>query len=254
MWAVLAAQRHQRILDVLADAGEVRASELSGALGVSLDTVRRDLQELAEIGALRRVHGGALPPVPEPARFSERLGLDVEAKAAIAEAALPLVRRADVALLGGGTTVLALARRLPADAAGVIVTTSPDVAAELCERERLEVVLVGGRVHPQARTIVGGEAIEAIRSVRADACVLGACGVHVDAGLTNTDREEAQVEREMTRRTERVIVLADASKLGTAGPFVVADPKRLTHLVTERGVARSALAAWRTRGVDVVRA
>jgi DeoR/GlpR family transcriptional regulator of sugar metabolism len=252
---MLAGQRQQRILDTLTTQGEVRAAELSDTLGVSLDTVRRDLQELADAGALRRVHGGALPPAP-PALggFAERLHLDVEAKAAIAEAALPLVRAAAVVLLGGGTTVLALARRLPPDATGVIVTTSPDVGAELCERPDLEVVLVGGRLQSAARTVVGPEAVEAIRAVRADACVLGACGVHLDAGLTQTDREEAQIEREMTRRARQVIALADATKLGTAGPFVVADPDRLTHLVTERSVPRADLAAWRERKVEVVRA
>jgi DeoR/GlpR family transcriptional regulator of sugar metabolism len=253
---MLAAQRQQRILATLETAGEVRASSLSTTLGVSLDTVRRDHEELAQAGALRRVHGGAVPPAPAPppARFAERLHRDAEAKAAIAQAALPLLRDARVILIGGGTTAFALARRLPEDATGVIVTTSPDVGAELCERPRLEVILVGGRVLPATRTVVGPEAVEAIRAVRADACVLGACGVHPDAGLTQLDREEAQIEREMARRAGRVIALADATKLGTAGPFVVADPGRLTHLVTERSVPLAELAAWRDRRVEVVRA
>jgi DeoR/GlpR family transcriptional regulator of sugar metabolism len=251
---MLAAQRQQHILQTLTTHGEVKASALSGTLGVSLDTIRRDLDELAQTGALRRVHGGAVKPALQPARFAERLHHDVEAKAAIAEAALPLIQNANVVLLGGGTTALALARRLPSDATGVIVTTSPDIGAELCERASLEVILVGGRIQPATRTVVGPEAVEAIRGVRADACVLGACGVHADAGLTQLDREEAHVEREMTRRARRVIALADATKLGTAGPFMVADPDRLTHLVTERTVPRAELAAWRDRSVEVVRA
>src|SRR4051812_22768157 len=106
---VLAHERRERLLEALAIDGRVVASEAAAKLGVSLDTVRRDLDELEIAGAVRRVHGGALLP----RRFVDRRDIDVPEKAAIAEAARGLIADGQLVLLGGGTTVLELARRLP---------------------------------------------------------------------------------------------------------------------------------------------
>src|SRR3954462_12761621 len=129
---LLGEERRHVILRRLQSEGKVRASRLSEELGVSLDTVRRDLAELAAAGALRRVHGGALPPAsPGPSSFKERLPDDVGAKGAIAAAALPLVRPGDVVAVSGGTTILEVARRLPDDLEPTVVVTGPDVAVAL---------------------------------------------------------------------------------------------------------------------------
>src|SRR4051812_49456347 len=112
--------------------GRVRAARLGDELGVSLDTIRRDLAELAAAGELRRVHGGALPPAsPGPSSFKERLPDDADAKGAIAAAAVRLVRAGDVIALSGGTTMLEVARRLPDDLDATVVATSPDIAVAL---------------------------------------------------------------------------------------------------------------------------
>ena len=111
---MLTAERRQAILDRLTNDGKVVASELVLTLGVSEDTVRRDLKELDSQGLLRRVHGGALPPPPivNP-RFAERRKVDPAGKAAIGAAAAGLVKPGDVVLMSGGTTVLEFAHRLP---------------------------------------------------------------------------------------------------------------------------------------------
>src|SRR3954467_10985938 len=125
---LLGEERREVILRRLNTEGKVRASELSDDLGVSLDTVRRDLAELAAAGALRRVHGGALPPAsPGPMGFKARLPDDVASKGAIAAAAVGLVRPGEVVALSGGTTILELARRLPDDFEATVVATSPDI-------------------------------------------------------------------------------------------------------------------------------
>src|SRR4051794_41806049 len=103
----------ERLLALRGEEGSVVASRAAARLGVSLDTIRRDLDELAAMGALRRVHGGALPASPSPRRFIDRRDQDLAAKRAIAEAARGLVTDGQVVVLGGGTTVLELARRLP---------------------------------------------------------------------------------------------------------------------------------------------
>jgi DeoR/GlpR family transcriptional regulator of sugar metabolism len=247
---VLAPERRQRLVRLLTDEGRVVASEAATRLGVSLDTVRRDLDELAAAGALQRVHGGALPPSPSPRRFVDRREHDVEAKAKIAEAALGLVGDGQVVLMGGGTSVLELARRLPESLRATVITSAPDVAVALLDHAGLEVAVLGGAVHPETRTVVGAEAVDALRAIRADVCLLGACSLHADAGVTVLHREEAIVERAMLERAARVGVLAAAGKLGSAGPYVVGPIDAVDVLVTDA----TRTAELEARGIEVLRA
>jgi DeoR/GlpR family transcriptional regulator of sugar metabolism len=249
---MLTAERRRLILTRLERDGKVVASELVDALGVSEDTVRRDLRELAAGGLVQRVHGGALPRVGELASFAERLRVSPEAKAHLAEAALPLLEGASVLLLDGGTSALELARRLPADRDCTVLTNSPPVAVALAAHPRAEVVLIGGRLLKQAQATVGATAVDALRQVRADACVLGVCSLHPELGLTATDHDEAHVKRAMVEASAEVIALATADKLRTAGPWLVAPLTDVTHLVTDAGeeLTRDYAAA----GVSVVHA
>ena len=238
---VLASERRERLLEALAADGRVVASEAAARLGVSLDTVRRDLAGLEADGAVRRVHGGALPA----RRFADRREVDVGEKAAIAEAARGLIADGQLVLLGGGTTVLELARRLPDTLEATVVTSAPDVAVALLDHRGLEVVLLGGPVNPETRTVVGAEALDALGALRADLCLLGACSLDAETGLTVLHRDEARVERAMVARSARVGVLAAASKLRASGPYVVGPLDAVDVLVTDD-------ARVRARGVEVV--
>jgi DeoR/GlpR family transcriptional regulator of sugar metabolism len=229
---MLTAERRQAILGRLERDGKVVASELAGALGVSEDTVRRDLRELAAGGLVQRVHGGALPPAPA-APFDQRLHVAPEAKAHLAEAALPLLEGASVIVLDGGTTALELARRLPTDQDCTVLTNSPPVAAALTSHPRAEVVLIGGRLLKDSQVTVGTATVDALRQVRADACVLGICSLHPEFGVTVTHYDEAHVKRAMVAASGEVIALATADKLGTASPWLVGPLADVTHLVTD---------------------
>jgi DeoR/GlpR family transcriptional regulator of sugar metabolism len=249
---MLTAERRQAILTRLERDGKVVASELVDALGVSEDTVRRDLRELAAGGLVQRVHGGALPRAGEFASFAERLRVSPEAKAHLAEAALPLLEGASVLLLDGGTSALELARRLPTDRDCTVLTNSPPVAVALAAHPRVDVVLIGGRLLKEAQVTVGATAVDALRQVRADACVLGVCSLHPELGLTATDHDEAHVKRAMVEASAEVIALATADKLRTAGPWLVAPLADVTHLVTDAG--EELTADYAAAGVSVVHA
>jgi DeoR/GlpR family transcriptional regulator of sugar metabolism len=250
---LLGEERREAILRRLQTDGKVRAARLSDELGVSLDTVRRDLAELAAAGALRRVHGGALPPAsPGASSFKERLPDDVAAKGAIGAAAVALVRPGNVVAVSGGTTMLEFARRLPDDLGATVVAISPDIAVALADHPGLTVDVVGGRLHPQARTVTGSEAVEALRSVRPDLCLLSACSLHPVAGMTLRHREEAEVVRAMVAGAARLACLTTATKLGSAGPYPVAALDRIDTLVTD--APDDELAAYRDLGIEVVRA
>jgi DeoR/GlpR family transcriptional regulator of sugar metabolism len=249
---LLGAERREVILRRLQTEGKVRAARLSAELDVSLDTVRRDLAELAAAGALRRVHGGALPPAsPGPSSFTERLPDDTAAKAAIAAAAVRLIRPGDVVALSGGTTILELARRLPDGLEATVLATNPDIAVALADHPRLTVDVVGGRLHPQARTVTGPEAVDAVRAVRPDVCVLSACSLHPVAGMTLRHREEAAVVRAMVGGAARIVSLVTAAKLGSAGPYPVAAAERIDTLVTD--APDDDVEIYRELGLEVVR-
>jgi DeoR/GlpR family transcriptional regulator of sugar metabolism len=250
---LLGEERRELILRWLGTEGKVRASDLALRLRVSLDTVRRDLQELADAGALRRVHGGALPPAsPGPDSFVERLPEDVAAKTAVAQAAIGLVRAGEVVALSGGTTTLEFARRLPDDLEATVIVTNPHIAVALADHPGLTVDLVGGRLHPAAQTVVGPEAVDALRLVRPDVCVLSACSLHPRVGMTLRQREEALVVRAMVEGAGRLVSLTTASKLGSAGPYPVAEIERIDTLVTD--APDDELQVYRDVGIEVIRA
>jgi DeoR/GlpR family transcriptional regulator of sugar metabolism len=247
---MLTAERRHAILSRVERDGRVVASELVASLGVSEDTVRRDLQNLAEQGLLQRVHGGALASAPATISFTQRLEVSHEEKAALAEAALPLLAGARVIVLDGGTTNLELARRLPLLFDGTVVTNSPPVASVLANHPKAAVILAGGRLLKDAQVAVGAAAVEAFHTVRADICVLGICSLHPDVGVTTPDDEEASVKRAMVASAGEVIALATADKLRTASPWVVAQLADIDHLVTDG--SGELTRPYTTAGIDVV--
>ena len=249
---MLSAERRQHILETLRRDGKVLATELSVALHVSEDTIRRDLRELAESGLLQRVHGGALPSSPAAASYAARQQQAPSAKAAIARAAARLLRDGQVILLDGGTTTLQVAQHLPIDLRATVITNSPPIAVALAEHPEIEIILIGGRLYKRSLVTIGAATVEALRMVRADICMLGVCSLHPEAGISVPDLEEAHVKRAMIAGAAEVVALASAEKLGTAAPYIVGPLSELTHLVTERSVAENALAAYRALGVTVV--
>jgi DeoR/GlpR family transcriptional regulator of sugar metabolism len=246
--------RKRVILDRLGRDGQVSSAALALDIGVSEDTIRRDLRDLAEQGRLQRVHGGALPASPAVADFAGRAALNPDAKAGIGRAAAAMVRPGQVVLLDGGTTAAQVARHLPRDLIATVVTHSPSTALELVGHTQVEVLLLGGRFFKHSVVAVGVETVDALRRINADLCFLGVTGVHPDAGLTTADAEEAAIKRLMIERAAETWVLASSEKLGAASSFVVAPLAEVSGLIVERDAADTALALFIDADLTVVRA
>jgi DeoR/GlpR family transcriptional regulator of sugar metabolism len=249
---MLTEERRQAILDRLGRDGRVVVADLSSSLHMSLDTIRRDLQELADAGLVRRVHGGALPPAVGSRTYAARREQAPAAKAAIAKATVGLVRDGQVILLDAGTTTLAVARHLPSGLKATVITNSPPIAVVLAEHPSVEVTVLGGRLDKDSQALVGAATVEALRSVRADVLILGVCSVHPEFGITVPDLEESYVKRAMIANAVEVVAVSSAEKLGSAGPYVVGSVDELTHLVTEQSPALPDLEPYRALGVEVV--
>jgi DeoR/GlpR family transcriptional regulator of sugar metabolism len=251
---LLSAERRQAILATLERDGTVVAARLVDELGVSEDTIRRDLRELAAQGLVQRVHGGALAPAPQPGTFADRSETCTAEKVALAQAAVGVLAGARVILLDGSTTNLELARRLPPERACTVLTNSPPIAAALAAHPSAEVVMIGGRLEKAAQVTVGATAVDFIRTVRADACVLGVCALHPEAGLSTDELEEAHVKRAMVAASADVIALATTDKLSAGSPYLVAPVSELTHVVAEAAAPDALLDPYRAAGVTVTRA
>lgn len=249
---VLSAERQNYILSTLQREGKVVAGELSQALNVSEDTIRRDLRKLAEAGLLQRVHGGALPSSPAATSYAVRQTQATSAKLAIAQTAVKLVHPGQVIILDGGTTTVQVAQYLPRDLHATIVTNSPPVAVALAEHPRVEVVVIGGRLSKNSLVSSGAAALDAFRMIRADLCMLGICSLHPEIGISTPDLEEAYVKRAMIASAAEVVALASVEKLGTAAAYTVGPLSDLTHLVTEPGLPAELLKPYRAVGITVV--
>lgn len=250
---MLREERHYYILEQLRLGGKVQTQELSRTLGVSEDTLRRDLRDLAAGGKLQRVHGGALPRASLSGSFAEREGQAVASKQALAVIAARLLQDNQVILIDGGTTNLQVARHLPRTLRATFVTTSPAIALALLPYPQVEVLLLGGRLIKEVETTAGVATAEALHGIRADVCLLGVCSLHAEVGITVADSEEALVKRLMIAQSGEVIAVAVADKLGTALPYVVGPARELTHLVVEHFVPDEVIAPYAALGISVLR-
>lgn len=249
---MLTQQRKRHLLDVLKSAGRIVAKESAISLGVSEDTVRRDLRELAADGLLLRVHGGALPASRATENLAARSTISMAEKSALARAAAGLIRAEQVIFLDGGTTTLELVKHIDRDLRLMIVTHSPTVAAELVDH-RADVQLIGGRLFKHSMVLVGAEASEAIRNIRADAYFMGVTGVHAEYGLSTGDAEEAAIKRLIARTSAEIVVMASTEKIGAASAFLIMPAASVTHLFVPESASSHALEPFRELGVEITR-
>jgi DeoR family fructose operon transcriptional repressor len=231
---MLPAQRREAILARVRTQGAASAEDLSRSLGVSVETIRRDLRGLRDQGLLNRVHGGAMPSRrTSEGSFAARRTLNLARKQAIAAFAASLVGAEETIVIDTGTTPLELARALPASFHGRVLTNSVPVAAVLCDRNDIELRLCGGQIRPGDGACSGTHAAAFFADFYADKAFLGAGGVHPEAGLTDYYPAEAAVRRTITAHSAATYVLADSSKLGVIAVYRVSTLDQLTAVITD---------------------
>ena len=249
---MLAAQRRDLLLERLRTEGRIVAKDLAAELGLSEDSLRRDLRDLAAAGLCQRVYGGALPVSPAVGDYATRQGVEVSSKSRVAARAAALVLPGSTVILDGGTTTLAVARALPAELHATVVTHSPTVASALVEHSGIEIYLIGGRVFKHSAVASGAAAVEAAQAVNADVFLLGVTGVHPTAGLTTGDADEAAMKRALSRRAADTYVLASVEKIGAASPFSVLPLADVAGIVTDAPDDNSTLEGLTDAGVPIV--
>jgi DeoR/GlpR family transcriptional regulator of sugar metabolism len=241
----LAEERRQHIVDTVEQQGKVLAAELAQRLGISEDTIRRDLRDLDAAGLLRRVHGGAMRRTRAEPSFGQRLDADEARKAMLARALADAVQPGDTVLVDAGTTNLAFARLLEDGRAAAIITNSPQVALGLGHLRATRVVLLGGIYSAHAGAVLGAQTVAEIQRLRVNLAIVGVCSVEADRGLGASDAEEAVVKQTMLAAASRRVVAVLNERLEAPAPFLIAPLADIDRLVLEADAAPDVLARLR---------
>ncbi len=250
---MLGVDRRHRILERVAERQSIAFGELAHELGVSEMTIRRDVARLERDGFLRRTYGGASAHLTRSLElaFNARSLQHADTKRLIGVAAAQLVRDVDSLFIGVGTTAEQFALFLAPQPERLMITGSLSVASLLGTRPG-RVVILGGKVLQDELSCVGPVAAATVGRYHVDLAVIGAAGISSRFGVTEADDEVAEINRLMVERSDRVMVIADSSKLGTSAPAAVVPITAVHTLVTDEGAAGEQVGELRAHGLHVV--
>ena len=250
---LLPADRLEFIADLVRQQGSVRARELVDLLGVTDETIRRDLSRLAQLGVVRRAHGGAIATRShDETTTAVRLREYAQEKIDIGHRAAQLVLPGTTIILDSGTTTLCLARALRRTRDLVVVTTAVTNALELVGNPATTVIMTGGVIRPVTFGASGQLAAATLKELRVDQAFLAIHSVSARGGLTYPSFEEVEAKRAMIEAASEVILLADHSKFGREALVRVAPLTAVQRIVTTPGVDPDEMAAIRDMGIEVI--
>ncbi|WP_454744498.1 DeoR/GlpR family DNA-binding transcription regulator [Ciceribacter selenitireducens] len=245
-------RRHRDIFRLLQRDGTISVAELASRLGVSLETVRRDLKPLAGNGSVIKMHGAvSLPSVAGEAPFEKRMRENSDAKKAIAAAVAGTIRDGDSIMMDTGTTTSFLARELLSRRRLTVVTNSSDIARTLATVNDNRVYMAGGELRSDNGAAFGTTAIEFASRFSVTHAIISAGAVNT-RGVMDYDLEEAEFARMVLSRGKRAIVVTDSSKFGREGLVLVSGLAAITELATDKLPPSDIAEALDTAGIDLL--
>ncbi|GAB4387948.1 DeoR/GlpR family DNA-binding transcription regulator [Albidovulum sp.] len=245
--------RQSEILDIARVEGKVEVERLARRFGVTVQTIRRDLTELADAGMLDRVHGGAvLRAGVANIGYEERRRMNAAAKAAIGAACAAAIPDNSSLFLNIGTTTEAVARALTRHRNLTVVTNNLNVANILAANESCDVIVAGGVLRRADGGLVGDLTTEAIGHFKVDYAIIGTSALDLEGDLLDFDPQEVRVSRAILHKARKSCVVADRSKLERRAPVCIASLSQIDTLFTDAPLPAPLAArcrAWRTEVV-----
>jgi len=248
-------ERRSRINELIESRERATVRELARRFGVSVVTIRGDLDALASAGGVIRSHGGALrreEAEDVPLLLKQRLHR--AEKTRVAQAAARLIREGETIILDSGTTTARIAgeiRRLRLRPLTVI-TNALNIATALADLEGIRLIMIGGLLRPVSSSLVGPQAEQVLRGLHADRLFLGVDSLDPEIGLMTPDVLEAQLNALMIEVSQEVVAVADASKCHRRSLSVIAGVEKIHKLITDRAASPDVVEALRARGVEVI--
>jgi DeoR family glycerol-3-phosphate regulon repressor len=245
--------RYPEILEIARREGKVTVEGLAAHFGVTLQTIRRDLSDLADAGRLERVHGGAvLPSSTMNIGYEERRALNTDAKAAIARACAARIPNDVSVFLNIGTSTEAVAHELMHHEHLMVVTNNMNVPNILVANPSCEVVVTGGNLRRADGGLIGNLAAETIRQFKFDVAVVGCSALDTDGDLLDFDIQEVSVSQTILRQSRKTYLVADHTKFSRSAPVRIASLSDIDTFFTDRTLPPDLSALCETWGTQVV--
>ena len=249
---MLKKERQAYILHQVNLHNKVLSSSLCQEINVSEDTIRRDLQELAEEGKIIKVHGGALSHSFNEVFYPVSNIYSHDKKKIIAQKAASLISNGMVVLTSGGTTIIELARALPPLLKAAFISGSIPAILEYMQHPNIDVIMIGDRVSKNSKITVGGEAIAKIKQIKADLCFLGINAIDIRHGTTDNDWDIVQIKKAMAESSQKVVCLTIAEKINTLQPIHICGVHEIDILITELPPDDPLLKPYVEEGIQVI--
>jgi len=247
---MLKKERQEFILHQLNLHNKILCADLSNKMGVSDDTIRRDLQELAQEDKLIKVHGGALSKSFHTA-FDRKMVYNLEDKNIIAQKTAALVQSGMYILTSGGTSILEFAKSLDTNLNATFFTCSLNAAIEFAHHPSIEVVMIGDKVSKDSMLTTGASAVQTIESIQADLCILGINSLDTQFGLSENDWEVVQIKKAMIKASKKTICIGISEKLNSQQKIKVANLDEIDILITELDPNDSTLLPFKHKGLTI---
>jgi len=233
-------ERQALLLKLLRAKGRLLVQDASTQLGVSVDTIRRDLNRLVRAGFAHRTHGGALMTAKALNSLPGHCTMS-DPESSIGKKAASLVKADSVIVFDSGCTCLEVAKNIPTDVAFTAVTNNLAVAQALARRPGTTVIVATGRVLKGSMSIVGDEFVRLLKSVRADLCFLGACSIGPETGVGAIEPDELPIKQQMIESASKVIAVASGEKFSATATFSVCPLNTLDAIITDQKPPKSLL-------------
>jgi DeoR family fructose operon transcriptional repressor len=250
---MIPSQRHDEILRQLDKHEKVRISDLQELLHVTDMTIRRDLDHLEQKGMLERIRGGAakIQRINSEYLFSQKNIQMKSEKIAIGKVVPQFIQENDTVFINSGSTVLQAAMELKGFSLKII--TNNPMLTLLDLGDKISLVLLGGEFRKESHSLVGETAINILSQIYATKCIIGVDGLSMRYGLTNSTFVEASLNRKMIEQTRgKVIVVADHTKIGRVGPFLISPIDNIDILITTKGFPEEYFEQLINKGIKII--
>lgn len=248
------AERHKHILNRLSQTGKVSVMDLSAELEVSAVTIRKDLKLLEDKNLLYRSHGIAITqnPYVTDRHVTEKEKIRSEEKTQIAAKAASLVDEKDYIILASGTTINEMARQLRNHKHVTVISASLIASQILNTNPEIEVIQLGGEIRKSSSSVVGPSAERAFEIYNCNKLFLGVDGIDPEYGLTTTNAMEASLNKCMIKAAQKIIVLADSSKLNRKGFGKICPIEQVDILITDNAADQNTIKILEEKGIEVI--
>jgi DeoR/GlpR family transcriptional regulator of sugar metabolism len=225
-------------------------TELVTLINVSEDTIRRDVNELADDGEVVKIKGGAMSIAYHYGHESQTYAQS--SKSIIAGKALELLHDNMIILIGGGTTIREFVKKIPPSLKATFITVNVFTAVELLDKPMIKTIMIGGQISAYSQMTVSGEVFEYLSNIKADLCIMGTNAIDPVNGLTDADWETIQVKKAMIKAADKVAVLAISEKMNSAMKMKIADLQDIHYLITELPADNPALQVYQSKNLTLI--